>query len=193
MKKFLMVIALLIPSLAFGQKVGIKTNLLYDATSTINLGVEVALTQRLTLDISGNYNGWTFADNKKIQHWMVQPELRFWPCSSFNGHFVALHGLGGEFDLEKTKIPFLIDPELTCAHRNVGYYYGAGIGYGYHFILGKRWSLEAEVGAGWIHTEYDRYTRDLPAINVGPELEGHLSENYFGITKVALTLIFMIR
>lgn len=187
-----MVIALLIPSLAFGQKVGIKTNLLYDATSTINLGVEVALTQRLTLDISGNYNGWTFSDDKKFQHWMVQPELRFWPCSSFNGHFVALHGFGGEFDFEKTKLPFCLDPEYL-AYRSVGHYYGAGVGYGYHFILGKRWSLEAEIGAGWYHSDYDRYTRNKPEYGLSPKLVQEHSEDYFGITKLALTLIFMIR
>lgn len=41
---------------AFGQKAAIKTNILYDATATVNLGVEIGLAPRWTLDISGNYN-----------------------------------------------------------------------------------------------------------------------------------------
>lgn len=37
-------------------KFAIKTNALYWATSTPNLGFEVALAKKLTLDVSGNYN-----------------------------------------------------------------------------------------------------------------------------------------
>ena len=43
------------------QDVGLKTNVLYDAAATLNLGVEVGLAPRWTLDLSGNYNGWTFS------------------------------------------------------------------------------------------------------------------------------------
>lgn len=43
---------------------GVKTNLLYDATATINLGVETKLNQQWTLDLSVNYNPWTFKDEK---------------------------------------------------------------------------------------------------------------------------------
>ena len=50
---------------AIAQKVTIKTNLLYDATTTFNLGAEFGLSPQWTLDISGNYNPWTFSHNKK--------------------------------------------------------------------------------------------------------------------------------
>ncbi len=42
----------------YGQKFAVKSNLLYDATATINLGVEMGLSKKWTLDLSGNYNGW---------------------------------------------------------------------------------------------------------------------------------------
>lgn len=38
------------------QEVAIKSNLLYDATTTLNLGVEMGLSAKSTLDISANYN-----------------------------------------------------------------------------------------------------------------------------------------
>ena len=38
----------------------IKTNALYWATSTPNLGFEVGLAKKITLDVSGNYNPWKF-------------------------------------------------------------------------------------------------------------------------------------
>ncbi len=50
---------------AVAQKVALKTNLLYDATSTMNLGFEFGLSPKWTLDVSGNYNPWTFSKNKK--------------------------------------------------------------------------------------------------------------------------------
>ena len=58
---------------AYAQKAAVKTNLLYDATSTLNLGVEFGLARRWTLDVSGNYNPWTFSENRKMKHWLVQP------------------------------------------------------------------------------------------------------------------------
>ena len=58
------------------QKVALKTNLLYDATATVNLGTEIGLAPQWSLDLSANYNGWTFSDNKKWKHWLAQPEAR---------------------------------------------------------------------------------------------------------------------
>lgn len=62
---------------AMAQKVAVKTNLLYDATSTINLGTEFGLSPKWTLDVSANYNPWTYSNNKKWKHWLVQPEARY--------------------------------------------------------------------------------------------------------------------
>ena len=71
-------------------KIAIKTNALYWATSTPNLGLEIGLAKKLTLDISGNYNPWKFSDNKQLKHWLIQPELRYWLCERFNGSFCGL-------------------------------------------------------------------------------------------------------
>ena len=56
-------------------KFAIKTNALYWATSTPNLGFEVGLAKKITLDVSGNYNPWKFGNDCQIKHWLVQPEL----------------------------------------------------------------------------------------------------------------------
>ena len=68
-----MIACLGVVHLASAQKAAIKTNLLYDATTTFNLGAEFALSPKWTLDVSGNYNPWTFSNNKKWKHWLVQP------------------------------------------------------------------------------------------------------------------------
>ncbi len=169
------------------QKWGVKSNLLYDATSTINLGVEVGLAPKWTLDVSGNYNPWTFSDYKKLKHWMLQPEARYWFCERFNGHFLGLHALGGEFNLSKLNLPFGMFSALENS-RAQGWYAGGGVGYGYHWILGNRWSLEAELGVGFIHANYKRYECERCG-----ELLGRGHKNYLGVTKAAISIIYMIK
>ena len=97
MKKYLCLIGVLGVLLcntanSYAQKVAVKTNLLYDATTTMNLGLEIGLGKKWSLDLSGNYNPWKFDDETRLRHWGVQPELRYWLCEKFNGHFLGLHG-----------------------------------------------------------------------------------------------------
>ena len=82
---------MLVSSFASAQSVAIKTNLLYDATTSINFGIETRVAPRWSLDISGNYNPWNMPNNAKLKHWMVQPEARYWFCEVLNGHFFAIH------------------------------------------------------------------------------------------------------
>ena len=57
MKRILFLVLLLVATTGvYGQKFAVKSNLLYDATATINLGVEVGLAKKWSLDLSGNYN-----------------------------------------------------------------------------------------------------------------------------------------
>ena len=84
---FMITLFALLSGTASAQEFAVKSNLLYDMTSTINLGVEYGLSPRWTLEVSGNYNAWTFSDNKKMKLWMLQPGVRYWTCSRFSGHF----------------------------------------------------------------------------------------------------------
>lgn len=189
MKKILLATVFLLTS-AFAlkaQNVAIKTNLLYDATATINLGVEVGLAPKWTFDLSGDYNGWTFKENKKWKHWFLQPEARYWFCEKFNGHFLGLHLIGGQYNAGGIKLPFGIYPGLE-KHRYEGYCFGGGLGYGYQWLLSDRWSIGAEVGLGYVRAYYDRY--ECPVCG---DWKGNGFKNYWGVTKLALSLIFMIK
>ena len=141
------------------QQVGIKTNLLYDAALSPNLGVEIQTAPRWSLDISGNINAWT-VNGHKWKHWLAQPEMRFWFCEAFTGHFVALHALGGQYNIGNIDngIKFLgTDFSRLGDRRYQGWFAGAGIAYGYSWILSKHWNLEAEIGIGWAYSRYDTY------------------------------------
>lgn len=172
------------------QKVAIKSNLLYDATSTINLGLEFGLSSKWTLDVSGNYNPWTFSDNRKWKHWMVQPEARYWTCNKFMGSFLAMHLLGGQLNFGNWDTDFKLlgtDFSVLKDHRVEGWFVGAGVGYGYAWPLGKHWNLEAELGVGYAYLRYDKFR----CAQCGEKIDADKSHHYFGPTKAALNLVYV--
>ena len=176
---------------ASGQKAAVKTNLLYDiAAYTANLGVEIGLAPRWTLDVSANYNGWTLSDNRRWKRWVVQPEARYWLCDRFAGHFFGLHAHGGQFNIGglKNGISFLGSDFSKLENRRYqGWLAGAGIAYGYSWILGKHWNLEAEIGLGYIYTRFDTY----PCADCGRKIAEDGSHHYVGPTKAAINLVYM--
>lgn len=160
----------------------VKTNFAYWGTTTPNLGFEFGLSKKYTLDISGGYNPWTFSDHKKLKHVLIQPELRYWTCERFNGHFFGLHAHYAHFNVNGIK---WLGAEH---HRYQGDLYGGGISYGYHWVLGNHWSLEASIGVGYAYIDYKKYE----CKNCG-ELLKSSHKNYFGPTKAALSLIYVIK
>ena len=83
---------------AGAQDVALKTNLFYDATATANLGLEVAVSPKWTIEASGNYNNWTMSRERRWKHWMIQPEGRYWLCNKYIGHFFGVHVHGGQYN-----------------------------------------------------------------------------------------------
>lgn len=94
-----LLLALLFSVSVKAQDVAFKTNLLYDATATINAGIEFPVARQWTVDVSGNYNDWDMSHDRKWKHWMVQPEARYWFCDRFIGHFVGFHLHGGKYNI----------------------------------------------------------------------------------------------
>ena len=185
-----LLMALFAGMFASAQKVALKTNLLYDATATVNAGIETGLAPRWTLDISGNFNDWTMSHNRKWKHWLVQPEARYWFCERFSGHFIGIHAHGGEYNFGNLKngIKFLgSDFSKLTDNRYQGWYVGGGLSYGYAWILGKHWNLEAELGIGYIYTRFDKY----PCAECGEKIEEDASHHYFGPTKLALSIVYL--
>jgi len=191
MRLLIVSICLVVASLtASAQNVVVKTNLLYDITTTANLGMEFKVAPKWTVDISGNLNAWTFSDNKKWKHWVLQPEARYWLCERFNGHFVGAHLVGGIYNMGNWNTDFTFlgtDFGQLKEHRYEGWLVGAGIAYGYHWMLGRHWSVEAEIGIGYVYTQADKY--ECP--RCGEQLENNKPHHYVGPTKAAVNLIYV--
>ncbi len=171
------------------QDWAIKTNVLYDATATANIGVEVGLAPKWTLDISGNLNGWSKNEETKWKHWMVQPEARYWFCDRFSRHFLGVHAITGAFNFGglNNNISFLgTDFSRLQNQRYQGYAYGCGIAYGFAFMLSEHINLELEAGIGYMYLDYDIFDCG----NCGRRI-GDGNHHYVGPTKAAVNLVFV--
>ena len=171
------------------QDVAIKTNLLYDATATVNVGVEVGVAPKWTIDISGNLNAWNIDEDTKWRHWLAQPEARYWLCDRFSRHFIGLHAIGGQYNIGGVQNNFSMlgtNFKQLSDKRYQGWVAGAGVAYGYAFILGKHWNLELEIGVGYAYFNYDIFSCSGCGRNIGAG-----DHHYFGPTKAAVNLVYL--
>ncbi len=123
-------------------------------------------------------------DEARFKHWLVQPEARYWLCEKFNGHFFGVHAHYADYNVGGLKIL----GENMENHRYQGHLYGAGLSYGYQWLLSNRWSMEAVIGVGWAHLEDDKY----PCAVCG-SIEKSRTKDYFGVTKAALSFIYFFK
>lgn len=157
-----------------------------DATTTFNIATEIATGTKNTLDLYFNYNPWEFRDGKRFKHLMVQPEYRFWFCERFSGSFIGIHAHGGIFNVGGIDLPFGVWPKLKD-YRYEGEFIGGGLSYGYQWVLGNHWNLEANIGAGYAYIHYDKYQ----CKNCGKRLKKDQHRHYVGPTKAAISLVYL--
>ncbi len=203
-KKLLNIIRLCVVVLLFGgghsdmqAQVAIKTNLLYDATTTPNLGIEIGTGARNTLQLFYGLNPWTFdSDSKgerKAKHWVLIPEFRWWTCTKFNGQFFGVHLMGGQFNAANVDLPipggFFKGENIAKGvkdYRYQGDFAGIGFTYGWQWILSRHFNIEAEIGVGYNHVWYDKY----PCYECGAKIASG-GTNYVGVTKLGLSLLYI--
>lgn len=183
--------------LGMDAQIAVKNNLLYDATTTPNIGVELGVGKKNTFNLVYGLNAWTFhSDSKgdrKAKHWVLMPEYRWWTCSKFNGHFFGVHAMGGQMNVGNVDVPlpgfFFSGDNLSKGARHNRYQGGfAGIGatYGYQWILSRHWNVEAEIGVGYNHVWYDKY----PCYECGAKIADG-GTNYVGITKLGISILYI--
>lgn len=187
---FAILVCLLCTYVAKAQTVAVKTNLLSDALLNANIGAEIGLAPKWTLDVKGDFNAWTLSHDRRWKHWAVQPEARYWLCDRFSGHFVGVHAHGGQFNIGGIDTDFKIlgtDFSKLNDSRYQGWFVGAGVAYGYAWILGRHWNLEGEIGVGYSYTHYDKFR----CAGCGKKTDEDQTHHYLGPTKAAINLVYI--
>lgn len=105
------------------QKVALKSNLLYDATTTMNLGLEFGLARKWTLDVPVNYNpgSRTTEDVCAIGEYSRKSATGF--VEKFRRTFIGVHGHYADFNVGGFPDWSFISENMQNS-RYQGYLYG---------------------------------------------------------------------
>lgn len=127
----------------------VKTNLLYDLLTCLNISVEVPLTDRLTIE--GTYvNPWwrnvSHHKTLQIRYGAITPRYYF-KRSDYTSLFAGLTVGTGKYDLQWTR-------------RGVqGSLWTVAPTFGYSHFIGKNWKMEYSASVGYLQTTYCKYTQ----------------------------------
>ena len=142
------------------SRIALRTNLLYDATLSPNLGVDVRVDSAWTVGLLAGINAWDIdkAKNKKWRHMLFSLRARkYLKKTLFQKNYMEFDAIYSHFNVGNTKIPFGIY-SATKDRRLQGDLVALGGKYGYSWILARDWRIEAEggvaVGYAWFK-EYD--------------------------------------
>lgn len=181
----------LCPALNTGaQEVAVKSNILSDAFLNPNVGIEVAVAPKWSVEAVGEFNGWTLSHGRRWKHWSIQPEARYWLCNTMDGHFFGAHIHGGQYNIGgiHNGINFLgTDFSKLSDYRFQGWFIGAGLSYGYAWVLNRNWNIEGEIGLGYSYTRFDQF----PCAQCGKAVETNRPHNYVGLTRAAINLVYI--
>lgn len=177
------------------QNIAVKSNLLYDLTSSLNIGGEIRCDDTHTFNLSINYNPWNFGNNRKMKHFLLQPEYRKWLNETFSGSFIGIQAHYAQFNFGGM-LPWGfgdgkmlgIENKLIANNRFQGNLIGFGISYGYQWIISPQWNLEAACALGYAHLSYKRYGQPKEAAFIEKS-----QTNYWGPTQVSISLIYFIQ
>lgn len=186
---------LLIASNLQAQSIAIKSNILYDLTTSLNIGGEIRCDNAHTFNFSINYNPWNFSNNKKMKHILLQPEYRKWFNEAFVGSFIGIQAHYAQYNFSGM-LPWGfsngkmlgIENRQIANNRFQGNLVGFGISYGYQWMISPQWNLEAGFALGYAHLNYKRYGQPK-----GAALIEKAQTNYWGPTQIGISLVYFIQ
>ena len=168
----------------------LKTNLLHDATLSVNLAGEYAFAPQWSAELSASVNAWRSWGGSRIQHVLLQPEIKYWTCERYSGWFLCGNLLGGTATLgnfwDFSKVTPR-SPDLRNYLLKDALVLGVGVGGGYDFILSRHWNLEVEGAIGYMYARGDEYDDVTPQelLLKGSEFD------YIGPTKLAVSIVYL--
>ena len=168
----------------------IKTNLLYDAASVLNIGIEAPIRDRWSVAFDWVCPWWSSYERQKyLQLLYGSLEGRYWFGNredklQLTGWFAGIAAGGGIYDLMYDAMNGIQGEFSTC-----------GVVGGFAHTVNKSGTLRLEysVGLGWMGTEYVKYwwdEYDYTLIAPSPQT---WRTNWFGPIKAQVSLVYMLK
>jgi hypothetical protein len=174
------------------RRLAVGTNLLYDLALLPNLSLEIPVRTRYSLLFQGAS---IWLQTKAPNYWsyriqMLWLEGRYWRESSsvaLRGAFAGIYGALGSYDIRL--FPKGPEPLGTLSRSS----YSLGLTAGYSIPVARHWNMEFSLGIGYLGGKYKKYNHSscpscpssYPERNTG-------QRQYFGPTKAAVSLIYMV-
>lgn len=133
----------------YAQRVAIKTNTLGWLTASPNIEAEFVLGSHFSLDMSIMANPIS-TDKLKTRFTHFQPEVRYWLNRPMVSHFVGVTAFVNNFNMMFDEV------------HHKGDALAAGFTYGYAWVLGKHWNIEATAGVGLLRYRQFKYDEGMP-------------------------------
>ena len=129
----------------------VKTNLPYDLLTFVNVAVEVPLGRRFSVEAQ-YVNPWWNSVRKhrtiELRYVSLAPRYYFGKDGGrYSSLFAGLSAGWGKYDMQLTR------------HGVQGELWHVSPVLGYSHYIGRHWKMEYSVSAGYLHTDYHRYTQ----------------------------------
>ncbi len=165
----------------------LKTNLLYDAVSAINIEAEIPLSDRYSLCVEWLFPWW-LSDSRQRCFQMLcgTVEGRYWfgdrsLYAPLTGWMCGLHIGGGYYDLEWDGTGY--QGEFMVM---------GGLSGGYSHLIGERMRLEYTLGVGVITTKYRKYEAQKCDTGWNLMRTERGRSSWFGPTQVGISISYML-
>lgn len=168
----------------------IKTNLLYDAASVLNFGIEAPIRDRWSVAFDWVCPWWSSYEKQKyLQIMYGSLEGRYWFGNRENrpqltGWFAGIAAGGGVYDLMYDAMNGIQGEFSTCS---------AVAGFAHAINSSGTLRMEYSIGFGWMGTEYVKYwwdEYDYTLVAPSPQV---WKTNWLGPTKVQVSLVYMLK
>lgn len=170
----------------------LKTNLLYDAVSALNVEVEVPIGERFSIMAEDVFPWWETGNKYCFQYWEMGVEGRFWfkpwknvGTEKLRGFFVGPYVMSAKYDFQWDK-----------SVNYQGEMWSVGVSAGYSMPIGKRkrTNLEFSLSLGYMQSPYRHYlpTDDYSKLIHDPALDGTFYNYFLYPTKAKVSLVVPI-
>lgn len=162
----------------------VRTNLLYDAAMTPNIGLEFFFHDKWSVAANWMYAWWK--SDRKSFYWRVyggDVEGRWWLGKNgygdkYTGHHLGVYVQAGTFDFELGKKGQVVDD----------WSFGGGVAYGYAMPIARRLNLDFSIGLGYFRGDFKEYQ----PIDEHYVWQRTKRRNWIGPTKAEITLVWHI-
>lgn len=157
------------------QRVAVKTNALGWLTASPNLEAEFVLGCHVSLNMGIAANPIS-TNNFKTTFTHFQPEVRYWINRPMVSHFIGITAFMNNFNMMVKDV------------HHKGDAFAAGLTYGYAWVLGKHWNIEATAGVGVLRYRQFKYDKDAPKPDAVND-----SKTAIAPVKLGVSFVYIIR